>query len=260
MSLKIRFFAALAIIIFGLGIGLQFSPLLAIQNIEIAGTGDTPQEEIRAVLREETSKRRLLIFPQTNIAFFDARSASAKLRERFPIIAEANMERTLARTVRVRIREHTKTMILAGLTEAHYLGEGGERIAAISEEFFIYDETASGTKRLITDIRDDAKKQLPVLFLSETKGEVSAPLFAAVKLLGVELPKRAVPVTAFVYETTEGKLIAKTGEGWSAYFDPARGNLSDQVEGLAAVLSQEIKDRKSISYIDLRFENRVYFK
>lgn len=264
VSFKARFFAAMAIIVFGLGIGLQFSPLLAIQNIEIARTGDTPQNEIRAVLREETSKRRLFIFPQTNIAFFDARSASAKLREHFPIIAEANIERTLARTVRVRIREHAKTMILAGATEAYYLGEEGERLAAIPQEFLIFNEIASGTKRLITDIRDDVKKQLPILFVSETKGqytnEVSAPLLAAVKLLAVELPKRAVPVTAFAYEASEGKLIAKTSEGWSAYFDPASGNLPDQVESLAAVLSQEIKDRKSISYIDLRFENRVYFK
>jgi hypothetical protein len=256
---KARFWTTLAITFISAVIGVQFSPLLAIQNIEIAGTEDAPQDEIRAVLREETSRRRLLIFPQTNIAFFDARSASAKIRERFPSVAEATVDRTLARTVRVRIREHAKTMILAGPTEAYYLGEGGERIMAIVQEFLVYDEAASGTPRII-DIHDDAKKQLPVLFVDGTTGETPAALLAAVRLLATELPKRTVPVTAFRYEALEGKLIAKTSEGWSAYFDPAQGNLSDQLEGLAAVLSQEIKDRKSISYIDLRFENRVYFK
>lgn len=258
-SHRVRFFTMLAIAFISAVIGVQFSPLLTIQDIQISGTEDVSSDEVRALVQEEMSRKRLLVFPQTNIAFFNAGAAAAAVHKRFLNIAEITIKRTVARTVRVAIREHAKTMILVGPTEAYYLGEEGERIMVIAQELLVYDEAASGTPRIV-DIHDDAKKQLPVLFVSETKGETPAPLLAAVKLLAVELPKRAVPVTAFQYEALEGKLIAKTGEGWSAYFDPASGNLSDQVEGLAAVLSQEIKDRKTVSYIDLRFENRVYFK
>lgn len=256
-SHKNRFFTALAIIFVGAVIGVQFSPLLAIQGIKISGTEDVSSDEIRSMVQEEMGRKRLFVFPQTNIVFFNARAATAAARERFSNIAEITIERTVARTVNVHIREHAKTMILAGPTEAYYLGERGERIMSIAEESFVYDETASGTPRIV-DIRDGAKKQLPVLFVDEITGETSA-LFAAVGFLAAELPKRAIPVTAFHYETLEGKLVAETSEGWSAYFDPAH-TIADQVEGLAAVLSQEIKDRKTVSYIDLRFENRVYFK
>ena len=257
-SHKSRFFLALAIVFIGAVIGLQFSPLLAIQGIYVSGTEDVSSDEVRSIVQEEMSRKRLFVLPQTNIAFFNAKAVAATAHERFSNIAEIAVERTISRAVRVRVREHAKTMILAGPAEAYYLGEGGERIMAIGEEFLVYDDAASGTPR-IADIRDDAKKQLPILFVDETTGETPGTVIGAVRFLAEELPKRTVPVTSFRYEALEGKLVAKTSEGWSAYFDPAHA-VGDQVESLAAVLSQEIKDRKTVSYIDLRFENRIYFK
>jgi len=259
-SLKARLLAALIVIFIGFGIGAQFSPIFAITDIQISGTEDVSSDEVKAMLREKMNReRRFFIFPQWNIIFFNAKEAVRAVSGRYPAIAEVSTDRTLARTLYVRIREHEKVAVLVGSTEAFYLGEGGEKLSAIGEAYLIREGGATGTTARITGIQDEAKKQLPVLF-GETEGETPAALVAAVRMLAQELPKHGVPLAAFQYEAADGRLIATTSDGWSVYFDPATEKLADQVESLAAVLSKEIKNSKDIDYIDLRFENRVYYK
>lgn len=259
MSLKARLLSILIVIFLILAIVIQFSPVFAITDIQISGTGDVSSDEIKALLSERMNReRRFLIFPQRNIIFFNAKKAERAIGERFQAIAEVHIDKTLARTIRVRIREHEKIIVLVGPTEAFYLGEEGEKLSAIGEGYLIREGAATGTAARISGVKDEAKKQLPVLFAA-TEGEIPATLVSAVRTLANELPKHGVPLIAFQYEAADGRIIVTTNDGWSAYFDPASEKLTSQVESLAAVLS-EIKDLKNIDYIDLRFENRVYYK
>ena len=54
-------------------------------------------------------------------------------------------------------------------------------------------------------------------------------------------------------------LKAKTSAGWYIYFNPAY-SVDAQIRALEMVLENEIKDSNSLEYIDLRIDNRVYYK
>ena len=154
-SFKARLLSALIVILIGFGIGVQFSPIFAITDIQISGTEDVSADEIKAALQEKMdSERRFFIFPQWNIIFFNAKKAERAIGERFSAMAEVNIDRTLARTLRVRIREHQKVAILVESTEAFYLGEGGDKLSAIGEAYLMREGTATGTSARISGIKD----------------------------------------------------------------------------------------------------------
>ncbi len=55
-------------------------------------------------------------------------------------------------------------------------------------------------------------------------------------------------------------LRGTTSLGWQVYFNPAY-SIDSQIKALETILDEQIKgDYKSLEYIDLRIEGRVYYK
>jgi hypothetical protein len=50
-----------------------------------------------------------------------------------------------------------------------------------------------------------------------------------------------------------------TEDGYGILFD-ALGDIDAQLQNLDVVLREQVEDRGSLEYIDLRFGDRVYFK
>ncbi len=75
------------------------------------------------------------------------------------------------------------------------------------------------------------------------------------------LNQLGLKVFDFIIETDVLKdLRVNTNEGWHVLFDRSR-DLKNQLEALKLVLEEKIKEeRKNLEYIDLRIENRVYYK
>jgi hypothetical protein len=76
-----------------------------------------------------------------------------------------------------------------------------------------------------------------------------------------ELRQAGIDLSGFILSDKSGPdLKAFTGEGWFIYFDPTRSALA-QTKILEAILKDEIKDnRATLQYVDLRVEDRVYYK
>ncbi len=57
------------------------------------------------------------------------------------------------------------------------------------------------------------------------------------------------------------RLNIKAMEGWQIYFNPAK-DIKNQISNLILTLREKIppEDWKNLEYVDLRFENRVYYK
>jgi hypothetical protein len=54
-------------------------------------------------------------------------------------------------------------------------------------------------------------------------------------------------------------VAAVTSEGWSMTFD-INSDIVESINNLKLVLSQKIKDRKKLHYIDLRFGNKIFYQ
>lgn len=69
-----------------------------------------------------------------------------------------------------------------------------------------------------------------------------------------------VEVTAMQFTNQESDSVQfVVNEGWLIYVDLTK-NISQQTTKLATVLRDSIEDRSVLEYVDLRFEDRVYFK
>ena len=67
-------------------------------------------------------------------------------------------------------------------------------------------------------------------------------------------------VLDFIIEDEDNDLKINTNEGWYILFDKSR-DIRSQLDSLRLILTEKIKeDRKNLEYIDLRIENRVYYK
>ena len=72
----------------------------------------------------------------------------------------------------------------------------------------------------------------------------------------------AIGITPLYFKTTQTSVDVSvvTMEGWEVMFN-SFGDPAQQVKNLDVVMSEKIKaDRKSLKYVDVRFDNRIFFK
>jgi hypothetical protein len=72
-----------------------------------------------------------------------------------------------------------------------------------------------------------------------------------------EIKAKALWFGSFTYPPKEIKVM--TSEGWYVLFDLTR-DIKSQLSILKAALAEKIPDRKNLQYVDLRIENRIYYK
>jgi len=74
------------------------------------------------------------------------------------------------------------------------------------------------------------------------------------------LQKIGLKVSSFDIESYPAeKLRVVTSESWYILFDLKR-DIKSQLLALKVALDEKIKNRMSLQYIDLRIENRIYYK
>jgi len=104
-------------------------------------------------------------------------------------------------------------------------------------------------------IMDTERKLVAVNDVVATQAKVSFTVLLPEKLKGIG-------VTPLYYKTTRSSadIRAVTTEGWEILFNP-QAEIDDQVRYLDIVLREKVKtDRPKLQYVDVRFENRIYFK
>jgi hypothetical protein len=68
-----------------------------------------------------------------------------------------------------------------------------------------------------------------------------------------------VPVSYFVLGSTAGESVIKTREGWEIKADLGE-SISEQFVNLQYILKEVGNARGSLKYIDLRYQDRVYWQ
>jgi len=72
-------------------------------------------------------------------------------------------------------------------------------------------------------------------------------------------PKTKVKIEEIILPKTTLELRVQTSEGWQAYFDTTR-SVKVQLNRLSSTLKQITRPRDQLEYIDLRLNDRIFYK
>jgi hypothetical protein len=235
------------------------SPLFKIQAVEVSGNKEVKTEEIE----NNFDYRNILLFTEDKI--------KGDLLKKFPKISDLEIKKNLIkRTVELTIEERERLGIICRITEQrtpdHTAGQALNNEQSIREEIegcfyidkegFIFEGAPQTSGSLVLLIKDYSQtdfylgkqvfEQGIVNFISQIKQGLFSE--TGIKVLDFTIP-------SFPYKD----LKVMTSEGWYIIFD-LEGDLKSQFLALKAALEEKIKDRQGLEYMDLRIENRIYYK
>lgn len=242
------FFASVFIGIFYF---LFFSGYCDIRGIEVSGTETIQASAVRAVVVDMFDERSVFFLNGRNFFIFPAREASRRVQEKFPVIDGIKVyKKAWEMKVAIDIVERESVGIVCGKKEQNacmYIDKSGvifaaaPRIAGASvlriEEESLIGITGFPIQKYAADAID---------FITRVKRHARE--------------KAGITIEAFAFTNEYGDVEARTQEGFTVLFS-MKQNTEMQAQILKNLLAVEIKDQASnLEYIDLRVENRAYYK
>lgn len=229
---------------------LFYSPYFSIQKIEIFGLEKIDETEIKKLLQLQIASHRFLIFKQKNIFWFDEESAKKIINLNYGLTF-LEINKKLPDTLIVKLEEKKPFFIWVTGEKFYYVDQDG----MIIHELAIEEVSAAKNQKEIPLVYDENNQEIKI------KDTVLTPSLIQfiVNLHKAWFEKINLSIIGFVVTHQPDTMVkASTLDGWQIYFTSNR-DLNLQIEKLSLFLKEMDKEKIS-EYIDLRFEDRVYYK
>lgn len=236
-----------------------FSKFFIIEKIIIKGNNYIVSAAILDEFQDIFSERKTFFLKNNNLNLFNSQNAKQKIKNKFPRIEEASIEKQWPDKIFVNIKEKEVAEILC---KSKDISISNLSFTNFSECFFIdkngiaFDRAADTQGFLILKILDNRgvnieldKKALNADFLNfigNLRNNFKNYFNFNIKLMILDHPaQREVSI-----------LI----DNWRAIFDVS-SNADKQLFVLKEVMEKEIKEQKDkLDYVDLRVDGRAYYK
>lgn len=244
---KIIIFLWILFLFLVLSYTLFFSPIFKIKEIKVSGNRAISNEEIRDSLDKFLKKKILIFFNKNNIFLAIEDGVEKVIFKDFPRVLSIKINKDIfKKTIDLKIVERKEAGIFCK-KECYYIDEDG----------VIFEEAPQTSGTLILVIRDNSEGEAE-MGKSIVEKKFMAELIDLRSYLSSQLNLKVLDFT--IESDDSGDLKINTNEGWYILFNRAR-DLKVQTEALKLVLEEKIKEgRKGLEYIDLRIENRAYYK
>jgi hypothetical protein len=252
-------FSAVALPLGGgtLGVRTLSQPQFTLSTIDISGTACLDQSVVRKEIDNELAERTALFFTRSNKLLFSQKHLADRLTRNLPIDhAEILVE---GNTLHVAIEEDI-VMVLVHSSDNWLLSDlNGKVLRTLSADEISLIDSPAIPPALPFD-------KIPKILLRESvPTDLKEPIYSAKMLVALgELDNglHALGLTPHRYELEKRKdtwLSVDTNEKpYAIYFD-LEHPIDEQLRTLSSVFSQR-QEIDGMSYIDLRFGNRVYMK
>jgi len=226
---------------------LFFSPIFKIKETKISGNQAISNEDVQDSLNGFLSKKILIFFNRNNIFLATSSKLRKILVKDFPRILSIEINKNIfKKTIDLKIVERKEAGIYCK-GECYYIDKQG----------VIFEEAPQTSGTLILLIKDYSERDIKI-GMEVIEKEFMTEL---IDLRTYLFDKFNLRVLEFVIETIPCKdLKVNTHEGWYILFDKSQ-DLKNQLQALKLVLEEKVKEeRGGLEYIDLRIENRAYYK
>lgn len=216
-----------------------FSSLFKIQAIEILGNKEVEAEEIKNS------------FDYGNIFLVTENKIKNDLIKKIPKIGDLEISKNLIkRSIKLTIEERGRLGI------ACQVKEETEDCFYIDKQGVIFEQAPQTSGSLILLIKDYSQRefylgkkifeQRIVDFISQARQDLSS-----------EIGLTALDFNVLSFPPKDLKVM--TNEGWYIIFD-LEGDIKNQLRSIKVALEEKIENRENLEYVDLRIENRIYYK
>ncbi len=264
---KMRATAALIMFLFVavLALGIiwaSYLPQLTIRSIEVVGAKQVPSERIGQYVDTILDNGSRQVFSRRNIFVYPRASLEKAVQGYFPRIRLAKISRSalFATAVIVHVEEREPYALWCAPVQVHETQEGEEAAQCYTLDIggFIFAEHSP---------QDDAPPEMPYIFLGGISssdnpiGQRFAPAHLASLIVLLDLAGQAGFLPLEVSIEDERDFFITFGEGFMLKVSFGQ-DANTLMKNLQLVLSSEtLKGKeKKLQYIDLRFDNRVYYK
>lgn len=243
------------VLLSALGYFIFFSPYFNIKKVEISGLEKINYDQMRATVDNQIAGRRFFIFSQNNIFIFNEEVLKDNLNNKYSL-EFLKIEKSLPGIIKISLEEK-KPALVWKTAEHFYLVDWDGAIIREITETEVSEYLGNQGEAKMAQIFDDSNTSVVI------KDEILAPgAIRAVNDLQNNL-SRATDLNILnlaMINHSDSAIRVITSEGWTAYFSLIN-DLNAQIAKLNAFMKEKsIEERKILEYIDLRFEDRVYYK
>lgn len=229
-----------------------FSPFLEINTIAISGTKNLSRENIFNDIRSEYGGKYLKFIPKNNLILVSNKRIERNIADHFRKIKSVEIRKIFPDTLQVNIEERKSLILWCAGGPCYIVDERGYAYTGIG-----LDSPEVSQNNLIKLVDNSAQ---PVIMGEKILNE---DYIIFLMNLREELSKTDVSIND---EWNTPSLVAeeveiKTQEGWRLYF--SEKVIPDKaLRTLKTFLEEEVPAEKKsqLEYVDLRVENRVYYK
>lgn len=235
---------------------LIFSPLLGVDNVEIIGTENLKKEDVALVAKNIYSEKYLRFIPKKNLLIFPVKNIESELKESFRRIKNVDINKHFPNKVTISIKERRSMLILCNIQSKCYI---------IDEDGFVYEQLELDSKnaienKLVKIISNEKDREIIIGERILNSERTSFFLDSSDRFF----KKSEVELTGEIYISSRmaEEAIFKSIEGWDIYVSTTFP-LEKGAEMLKLFLDKGFiseNERKNLEYIDLRIENRTYYK
>ena len=232
---------------------LVFADFLNITEIKISGLDKLDETSVRRVVDDKLSGKYLGLVEKNNLILFSKKNISKELMGKFKRIESVMIEKKFPDEINIAVKERIFTMLLCSSEKCYVINERGEAYPADN-----FDQEELASENLITLI-DTGNAQVSV-----NDNPLEDSFYQFILDLGSGVSKESGIILKRQYETPSrmsGDLKVETEEGWKIYFSESVG-IEKELLMLMTVLEHKIEkeQRSQLEYIDLRIDNKVFYK
>ena len=245
-------FVSLAALAVFLVYALFFSGWFLIQGIEVKGNVDLQEEEVKNLVNGYLEKEFLIgyIRPFSNILFIGSKSIERSLEEKFPIIEKVNVNKNFFnRNLSVEVWEREA----AGI----WCRDSGDKCFYFDKNLILFKPSPRFSGEVFLTLEDGRGRDLNLADRFEDK-----ELFEKINSVRALLDElKFLDYTNFFLPEGSFEYWVKTKEGWYVYLDK-ESDIATQLVALKKFLEEKLSlnRRQNLQYIDLRVNNRIYYK
>lgn len=235
------------------GYALFLSGLLSINKIEVTGVKTLRSGNITQFIGETLQGAYMGFVPKNNLVLISGSQIANAITGKFRIAASAVVTKHFPDKLEIVIVERQGVVVWCS----------GEQCAFIDEQGYAYESADSATVQAdnseLLIVRDEGQRPIEL-----GQYVVDPEYLVFVISLREALQKKNGFITERIYRTpsaVSGEVRVRTLDGWEIYVDQARG-VEGSTQVLKLFLESSFKDRNrnDLEYIDIRTENKVYYK